>query len=163
MRCDDGVQCDGYPLSRVSVYVITGRVAPDDVEAVKAISSEVRDLLEAMETGLKNLDVKAVRDAAGRAKSIGNMLSPAAQERITVAIEAARTSARKLVQAGEQVAQQIDLETIKKITEQRLSFLDLDDQRDVAAPEHAGLALDLAPEGETIKPAAPKQSTLEIE
>ncbi len=32
-------------LTRLYVNVIAGRIAPDDVEAVKAINSEVRDLL----------------------------------------------------------------------------------------------------------------------
>src|SRR5262245_29006053 len=32
-------------LSRVNVYVLVGKIAQDDVEAVKAINSEVRDLL----------------------------------------------------------------------------------------------------------------------
>ena len=86
-------------LSRVSLYVITGRIAPDDVEAVRAINSEVRELLDDMREGLQNLDVKAVREAASKAKSIGAMLSPDAAARIQIAIEAARTSARRIVQA----------------------------------------------------------------
>jgi len=44
-------------VSRLGVYVITGRVAQDDVEAVRAINSEVRELLEDMEEGVRNLDV----------------------------------------------------------------------------------------------------------
>jgi len=59
--------------SRVGVYVITGRVAPDDVEAVKAINSEIRDLLAAMSEGVKNVDVKTIRDAADRAKQLGTI------------------------------------------------------------------------------------------
>lgn len=134
-------------LTRVHVYAMMGRIAPDDVEAVRAINSEVRDLLADMERGLSNLDVKVVREAAGRAKQIGLMLSPAAADRIKVAIDAARSSARKIVKAAEQAAQEVDLLTIKKIAEQRTAFLDLDPAGEVAAPaEGGGRALDLDPD-----------------
>src|SRR5579859_5622242 len=63
-------------LTRIGVYVIAGKVAADDMQAVQAINSEVRDLLAEMESGLRNLDVKTVRDAANKAKGIGQMLSP---------------------------------------------------------------------------------------
>lgn len=132
-------------ITRVSVYVITGRIAPDDVEAVKAINSEVRDLMGDMAEGIKNLDVKAIRDAASRAKSIGNMLSPNAQARITIAIEAARSSAKEIVKAGEQAAQEVDNATIRKIAEQRTAFLDLDEQQELKTPSAGGRALDLTP------------------
>ena len=38
-------------VTNVSVYVIAGRVAADDVEAVRAINSEMRELMSAMEVG----------------------------------------------------------------------------------------------------------------
>src|SRR6185312_4752964 len=87
-------------LTRVSVNVIFGRIAQDDVEAVRAISGELRDLLADMDEGLKNLDVKQVRDAAAKAKSVGEMLSPDARGRLEEAIKVARASASKIVKAG---------------------------------------------------------------
>lgn len=133
-------------LSRVAVYIITGRIAPDDVEAVRAINSEVRDLLQDMETGLRNLDVKTVRDAANRARNLGGMLSPAASDRIQSAIEIARASARKIVKAGEQAAGEVDLAAIKTLEQARTAFLDLDEALDVAAPAGSDArGLDLAP------------------
>jgi hypothetical protein len=130
-------------LTRVSVYVIAGRVAPDDVEAVKAINSEIKDLLADMERGLRNCDVKVVREAANKAKNVGMMLSDEAQERVKIAIKTARDSARKIVQAGEQAAQEIDKRAIRKITEMRTAFLDLDEQTEVAKPVEQGRTLDL--------------------
>lgn len=135
----------GAKLTRLHLYIIAGRIAPDDVEAVKAINSEVTDLLDAMTRGLQNLDVKAVRDAASRAKNVGSMLSPDAAARIQIAIDTARASAKKIVQAGEQAAAEIDLSAIRRITEQRTAFLDLDQQGDVAAPAAEGRALDMTP------------------
>ncbi|HXJ61963.1 MAG TPA: hypothetical protein VNU68_35445 [Verrucomicrobiae bacterium] len=89
-------------VTRIAVYVIIGRVAADDVEAIRAINGEIRDLMTAMERGLRNLDVQAVRDAANKAKALSTMLSPDAAERAQRGIDAARSAARKIVKAGEQ-------------------------------------------------------------
>ena len=125
--------------------MLTGRIAPDDVEAVKAINSEVRDLLADMEQGVRNIDVKTIRDAATRAKSLGSMLTPDASARITLAVEAARAAAKKIVQAGEAAAQEIDTRAINAITESRTAFLDMDEAKPVAAAKASGRAVDLAP------------------
>lgn len=136
-------------LSRIYIYVITGRIASDDVEAMRAINSEVRDLLDDMEQGTKNLDVKSIREAAARAKNLGSMLSPDAAVRLQLAIDAARGAARKIVAAGEQAAQEIDVVAVRRIKESRTAFLDLDDAKPVAAPAAEARALDLAPAQET--------------
>jgi hypothetical protein len=132
-------------LTRVSVYVLVGKVAPDDVEAVKAINSEIKDLLSDMERGLKNLDVKLIRDAAQKAKGLGEMLSPDAKARVQMAVEAARVAARKVVAAGEQAAAEIDYRAIRAVTEARTAFLDFDEAAPVKAPEIEQRALDLEP------------------
>jgi hypothetical protein len=121
-------------LSRVSVYVIAGKVASDDVEAVKAINSEVRDLIDTLREGVANADVAVIRAAANKAKQIGNVLTPDAQVRIQFAIDAARKAARDIVKAGEGAVIEIDKQAIKKIAEQRTAFLDID-QTEVAAPQ----------------------------
>ena len=114
-------------LTRVSVYVIAGRVAANDVEATKAINSEVRDLLDDMKEGIANLDVGVICAAANKARAIGAMLAPDASERVRVAIDAARTVARKIVSAGETAAQEVDRQAIQSIMAARTAFLDLDD------------------------------------
>jgi hypothetical protein len=149
-------------LTRVRVYVIAGRVASDDLEAVRAINSEVRDLLAVMADGVRNLDVTAVRSAADRARDIGRMLSPDAQARIQGAIDAARGAARKIVKVGEAAAQEIDQRTIRRITEARTAFLDLEPAADIAAPAVEARALDLEPAPE-IKSAPTSPVMLELE
>ena len=149
-------------MTRVHVYVIGGRIAADDVEAVRAINSEVRDLLATMTEGIRSLDVSAVRDAADRARDIGRMLSPDAQTRIQGAIEAARGAARKIVKAGEQAAEEIDQRTIQRIAEARTAFLDLEPAAEIAAPAAEARALDFEPMSE-IKSAPAPQTTLETE
>jgi L-fucose mutarotase/ribose pyranase (RbsD/FucU family) len=121
-------------ITTVEVNVLVGKISPDDVEAVKAINSEVRDLMDTMARGLAAMDVGVVREAARKAKSIGAMLEPNAQERVQKAIEVARAAATQIVKAGETGAVEIDQVSIQRITEARTSFLDLDDAVEVQAP-----------------------------
>jgi len=116
----------GASLTSISVYVVCGRVAQDDVQAVRAINSEIRDLLADMKAGMETLDVAKIREAANKAKQLGSMLSPQAQSRIQEAIDASRKAARELVKAGEIGEAEIDRLTIFKIESARTSFLDLD-------------------------------------
>jgi len=148
-------------LTRVGVFAMVGKIASDDVEAVKAINSEVSDLLGQMQEGLKNLDVKSIREAANKAKSIGQMLSPEAAVRIQMAIEAARNAARQMVKAGEQAAQEVDLRAIRTVTDMRLAFLDIGEAQEIAAPQQEARAIDLMP-AHDVEPVKAKQAALEF-
>jgi hypothetical protein len=149
-------------VTRVDIFILAGRVSQDDVEAVRAINSEVRDLLADMANGVRNLDVKVVRDAADQARNVGRMLSTDAQARIQVAIDTARNAARKIVQAGEQAAQEIDQQSIRRITEARTAFLDLDAADDIATPTAEARAIDFEPIPE-LKSAPAPQAASEVE
>ena len=135
----------GAKVSQLAVYVITGRIAPDDAEAVRAINSEISDLLETMRAGIQGLDVEAVRDAASRAKDVGAMLSTDAQSKIKTAIDAARATCRQIVKAGDQAATEIDQATLRTIMQARAAFLDLDEAGEIRAPEAAARGIDLDP------------------
>lgn len=139
-------------LSRINFYIMTGRIAPDDVEAVRAINSEVRDLLADMETGVRNLNVKTIREAANKAKSIGQMLSPDAAARIQMAIDAARKTAREIVQAGEQAAVEVDRRTLRMLDEARTAFLDIGPGADVASPDAEARCMDMDPGASLVEP-----------
>jgi hypothetical protein len=141
-------------MTQVNLYVLTGRIAPDDVEAVKAINSEVEGLLERMADGIGRLDVKAVRDAASRAKSVGEMLTAEMQARVQIAVDAAREAAKKIVKAGDQAAIEIDKSAMRKIRDMRTAFLDLDAAGEIQAPAAQGRGLDLAPAEEVAQTAA---------
>lgn len=130
-------------ITRIALFVIVGRVAADDVEAIRAINSEVSDLLTTMEAGLQRLDVETVREAANKARAISAMLSPAAAERAQKAIEVARSAARRIVKAGEAAAVEIDEATLNAIRSSRTAFLDLDKQAEVQIPAVTGRAIDL--------------------
>lgn len=151
-------------VTRVTVYVMAGRIAPDDVEAVRAINSEIIDLLTKMETGLQKLDVNAVRTAARDARKLASMLSDDAQKRVADAIETARKSARSIAKSGDLVAQEIDFQAIASITEARTAFLDLDRVAEVRAPKALGVALDLLPETTAVSTMAqPPRVALELD
>lgn len=141
-------------LTQVAVFMIVGRVAADDVEAVRAINSEIRDLMTTMERGLMKLDVKVVREAADKAKELSAMLSPEASERAQRAITVARSAARKIVKAGEAAALEIDEATLNAIRTSRTAFLDMDDQAEVQAPTVTGRAIDFEVETAAIADAA---------
>lgn len=134
-------------ITRVNIYAIVGRVAQDDVQAVRAINAEIRELMERMETGLQNLDVGVVREAANKARAIGTMLSPEASERLQIALKAARSAARKIVKAAETGAAEIDQQVLATIRQSRTVFLDLTDKApEIATPAATGRALDLTAE-----------------
>lgn len=155
----------GAGVTHIAINVIVGRVAQDDVEAVRAINGEVRELLGAMERGLKALDVQTVRDAADKARRLGSMLSEGAQSRVKGAIDAARAAARDIAKAGEAGAIAVDEATLARVRSARTAFLDLDEgqEREVAAPVVAGRALDLGGEMDaTVLGCAPAGSAPQV-
>lgn len=141
---------DTAKVTRLGFYVLVGRVAADDVEAVRAISAEVRELLADMERGIARLDPAAIRTAAAKVRSLGSMLSDEAASRVQGAIDVAREAAKKIVAAGEGAAIEVDRAAIEQITAARTSFLDLDVAADVevATPATVGRGIDLGPVSE---------------
>lgn len=140
---------DTAQLSRISVFVLTGRVMPDDVEAVRAINSEIRELMAEMAGGIENGNTAAIREAASKVKGIGEMLSTDAQTKVEMAVKTAREVAKQIVKSavdGETTVK-VDVSAVRRINELRTAFLDLDDVADVAAPRKVATAqLDLAAE-----------------
>jgi hypothetical protein len=130
-------------LTRISVYVLVGRIAASDSEAVRAINSDIRELLDTMENGLRRLDVRSVREAATKARSLGAMLSEDASEQVVEAIAMARRAARAIVRAGEEGEAEINREALDVLARARTSFLDLDGEREVAVPTTVGRGIDL--------------------
>ena len=149
--------------TRLKFNALAGRIAQDDVSAVKAINGEVRDLLAEMTRGIENLDAERVKDAASRAKKIGNMLSPELQSRIDGLVTEVRAQAKKIVDAGEQAAIAIDAAVINRLATARTAFLDLDDAVAVEAPANAsGRSFDLI--ADCAAPvAAPARSAPKVE
>lgn len=134
-------------LTRIEIYIVAGRIESDDAQAIRSINSEMRDLMDSMREGLANLDAQVVRDACNKARALGSMLAPEAAARVKAAIEVARKAARDIVKAGEAGAVEIDQAAIHTIGNARTAFLDLDGERETAAPEQeATRAIDLDPD-----------------
>lgn len=137
---------DTSELTRISFNVMCGTVAPDDARAIRAINSEMRELIEDMQRGINSLDVDAVRKAANKATSVGKMLETGAQETVKKAITLARAAATEIRKAGDVAAVEIDQATMQRLTEARLAFLDLEEAGQVGEVVHVAPAVDLEPE-----------------
>lgn len=149
-------------VTKVRFGAVTGTIQQDDFQAVRMLRREVTELLTDMKEGLENLDVATVREAANRAKQLGQMLSPEAEVRLEMAIKKVRSTARKIAAAGEQGEAEIDRSTIRALTETRTMFLDLDDVKEVETPLNTGRAVDLTEDRKTASaaPVASRQMDL---
>jgi hypothetical protein len=131
--------------THIEFRVICGRIAQDDVETVRAITSEVRSLMEDMQRGVKALDVKTIRAAAAQLMEVGKILSPEAKGRLEIAVKAARATATKMAKAGEVASREIDRGALRKISKARTSFLDINTEvAELAEPKMDGRGIDLA-------------------
>lgn len=151
-------------VTHLHVGIIVGRIAEDDVEAVRSINAEIRSLLEDMERGIRKLSVKEIREAANKARGLGQMLSPEAASRVEEAIKTARSTARRIAKAGDVAAAEVDTQAVAAMRRARTAFLDLDEVERVevdTAPD--GRALDLEPEEEAAEVPEFLEPTREIE
>lgn len=127
--------------STVEVYVITGRVAQDDVEAARAIAAEVRELMDQMTEAVRLADAESIRDAANKARALGGMLSEDAAAKVSAAVAEARKAARaivKRVEKGAEIASKVVAElSVKDIEAARFAFLDIPDAGAVPAAAEA--------------------------
>lgn len=121
--------------STLKVFVLTGRVASNDQEAIRAINSEVQDLIEQMANGIERKDVGSIREAAFKAKALGNMLSIEAASKVQLAIDASRgwaNEANKASKDGTEV--KADTVTVTRVRGASALFMD-DEPAPVATPK----------------------------
>jgi hypothetical protein len=133
----------GARYTHVSLHVMKGRVAASDEVAARAIASEVTELIGAMRDGIDNLDPKAVREAAGKARQMLTVLTEDNAARVEVAIEAARKAARDIVRRiekkGEEAAVVLADIDRSQIDATRMAFLDM------AEPSATSAATEMPP------------------
>ncbi len=138
--------------SQIGVYVLIGRIAQDDAEAARAIGTEIKELLEQMQTGIREADPAAIREAANKARSLGGMLSLDVAGKVSQAIEEARRAARAIVarveKAGETAAAVVAECSTARIESARFAFLDLDEGAAVQTEAPAGRGIDLEPDAQ---------------
>ena len=152
--------------TRVDIYVLVGRVASDDVEAVKAISSEVRDLIDAMQQGIKLADPETIREAANKARMIAGMLSDEVSGKVADAINEARKAARDIVKrvekAGESAAVVVAQCVTDKLAAARFAVLDLDGSGAIESVVPAGRAVDLDFTGDQLPESIGTDGTIAV-
>lgn len=121
--------------SRISIYVLKGRIASTDEEAIKSLSEEVRSLLDTMSDGIAKTDAKVIRDACAKATAISSMLAEEQSRSVSKAVEEARTAAREIVRRvekrGEDATRVLASIQTRAIANARMAFLDLDDDLEV--------------------------------
>ena len=122
----------------IRINAIKGRIADNDEEAIRAILQESKDLLEQMDRGLSEGDVRILRDAANRARRLTEMMGEEAAGTVNEALVAAREAARKVVRAAKKegdsvlaVVDQIDRDQFDKA---RFAFLDFADSQIASLP-----------------------------
>lgn len=134
-------------VTHVSIYLLKGRIASNDEEASKAIGAEVRDLINEMENGLKAGDVTRIREAADKARKMGQMLDETTADKVGKAVEEARSAAKAIVKrvetGGEDAALVIQELSRKALEDARFCFLDLDEKTVVEASRGPMKQLDL--------------------
>lgn len=115
--------------TRVTVYVLKGRVASNDAEAARAITQEIAELVQRMDAGIKEFDPKKIRDAADRAREMSGLLSDEKASKIDAAIKQARAAARtivKRVEAEGEARETVLLDIARgQIESARIAFLDM--------------------------------------
>lgn len=125
--------------TKISIHTLKGRVASNDAEAARAITSEIGQLVVQMDRGIAQLDSKAIRAAADRAREMSAMLDDSVKGKIDAAIEQARKAARTIVKRIEKEGEDkaIVLMDIQRgqIESARIAFLDM--SGDNAAPVEA--------------------------
>lgn len=145
--------------ARVEVYALIGRIAADEVEAARAIGAEVRELLDAMQAGIRAADPEAIREAANKARELGQMLTADVAGKVSEAIQQARGAAREIVRrvekSGETAAKVVADLSMRKIEEARFAFLDMDEGKAEPIAPGARGGLDLEPAAPPPLNAAP--------
>lgn len=122
----------GATHTKVRVSTLRGEIAKDDQEAVEAVVGEIKELLGDLDESIAKGDVKAIRDLASRARTMGMLLEQQenAEGALGRAVKAARTIARviakKVDNGTEELAAVLEKANTDAIVRARFLFGDDD-------------------------------------
>lgn len=123
--------------TQVAIFAIKGRVASNDAEAARAITSEIALLVQQMDAGIEKFKPDEIRKAADRARELSGMLSDEKAAKVNEAIKQARKAAREIVKRIEKEGEDrnIVLKDIQRgqIESARIAFLDMSGEADMPA------------------------------
>lgn len=109
-------------LSRVNVYAIVGKIAPDRFDVVEAMASEALTLLDQMTAGIRNREPAEIRTAANELRKLGDMFSENGRAQLKTAIDAGRGAARKIGKTPGVPASDLEREALNVISGIRRGF-----------------------------------------
>lgn len=116
-------------IVQINLYVLMGRIASTDEEAVKAIRSELLELMDEMRDGIGAGDIESAREAASKALKMGDMLDAESNKKVAAAIAEVReiaTAVVKRMTRGEVAAEIVRDIRLKAVEDARNRFAHLD-------------------------------------
>lgn len=94
MLCDDFNASSTF--TKIGLYVLKAKLLGDDEQTARAIAGEMRDLLTEMGQAIQKMDPVAIRESLTKANELSQMMVEEQQEKVSVAIELARSAAREI-------------------------------------------------------------------
>lgn len=143
--------------TKINLYVLKARLLGNDEQTAMAIAGEMRTLLSDMDVAIRKMDPEAIREALTKANEVSQMLVAEQQEKVSVAVELARTAAREITKAVKKKSKD-SLNAINDfrvsllaVEQARQSFLDYEEPKELTSTEEAPAVqvkeLDLSDEG----------------
>jgi hypothetical protein len=130
--------------NHVKFNVICTEIQQDDVAATKAIFSDIEEFLDEAAQRLAELDVKKVRDIMDKAVNYNQVLDGQSSDTLDLVIRTARAACTRIVKAGNEVASEMERNTVRLIRSARTQFLDIDAPGTYTPPSSGGgRALDM--------------------
>lgn len=95
-------------LSRINVYTIVGKIEAERFDVVSAMAAEAKDLLGAIQAGIRNRNAGEIRTAANELRRLSDMFSENGRQKLQEALNAGRGAARKIVKTPEGPAHELE-------------------------------------------------------
>jgi hypothetical protein len=115
----------------ISLNVMMGYIASDDVQAAQRIAKQMRDLATEMKRCVRAGDIEGIREAAKTANQMRAILGEEEKARVSLAVkearDAARTITKEVVKNGKKVDAVVPALKVGAISKMRLAFIDIDE------------------------------------
>ena len=85
--------------TKISLYVMKAILMGNDEETVRGVAAEMRQLLSEMSAAVEKLDPEAIRETIQKANELSQMFQENEKEKVSLAIELARSAAREITKA----------------------------------------------------------------
>lgn len=114
-------------LSRMNVYVIVGKIAPERFDIVSAMAAETLELLATIQTGIRSRNADIIRPAANELRRLSDMFSENGRGKLQEAVDAGRSAARKIIKAPAGPAHELEGQATQIVNDVHRQFQQLTD------------------------------------